>query len=39
MAVSSLLRAWDRVPFDGLKRSIDQASGLMTIDGGGKYSN
>jgi para-nitrobenzyl esterase len=30
-------KVWDDVPFDGLKPDIDQASGLMTIGGGGKY--
>jgi len=30
-------KAWINVPFDGFKPDIDQASGLMTIGGGGKY--
>jgi para-nitrobenzyl esterase len=30
-------RAWNAVPFDGLKPDMDQASGIMTLEGGGKY--
>jgi hypothetical protein len=30
-------QAWDGVPFDGKTPDIDQASGLMTISGGGLY--
>lgn len=33
----SLRESWKTVPFDGLKPDIEQASGLMTIGGGGKY--
>jgi para-nitrobenzyl esterase len=34
---STLREAWAPVPFDGLKPDIDQASGLMTMGGGGEY--
>lgn len=34
---SAMRRAWDGVPFDGRTPDIDQASGLMTIAGGGLY--
>jgi len=30
-------KAWAGVPFDGITPDIDQASGLMTLAGGGKY--
>jgi para-nitrobenzyl esterase len=33
----TLRQSWQAVPFDGLKPDIEQASGLMTIGGGGKY--
>ncbi len=33
----TLRQTWQKVPFDGLKPDIEQASGLMTIGGGGKY--
>jgi para-nitrobenzyl esterase len=33
----NLRRGWQAVPFNGLTPDIEQASGLMTIDGGGKY--
>jgi para-nitrobenzyl esterase len=33
----NLRRSWQAVSFNGLTPDIEQASGLMTMDGGGKY--